>query len=155
VVEADQKFFHGSLEHAAVVVHGRHSHEGGARADLRHRLVATHRVPGLAPHPSRPKALLWNPKGASLAEAWAQLGASDGMLAVIGGPEVNQLFLEQGLDTFHLSRVAGVRLPDGVPVFPDVPSRTPEDLLAAHGFKAGPQRVLDEARHATMVTWRR
>src|ERR1043166_5696244 len=92
VVEADQKFFHESLEHAAVVVHGQHSHEGGPRADLRHRLVATRRVPALAPHPSRPKALLWNPKGASLAEAWARLGAPDGMLAVIGGPDVNQLF---------------------------------------------------------------
>ncbi len=156
VVEADQNFFHGSLEHAAVVVHGRHSHEGGPRADLRHRLVATHRVPGLAPHPSRPKALLWNPKGASLAEAWAQLGAPDGMLAVIGGPDVNQIFLDPGFDAFHLSRVAGVRLPGGVPVFPGIgPSKSPEDVLAAHGLKAGPQRVLDDARHATMVTWRR
>ena len=72
VVEADQKFFHGSLEHAAVVVHGRHSHEGGPRADTRHRLVVTHRVPSLAPHPTLPKTLLWNPHGASLEEAWAQ-----------------------------------------------------------------------------------
>ena len=78
------------------------------------------------------------------------------MLAVIGGPEVNQLFLEHGLDAFHLSRVAGVRLPGGVPVFPDIgPARTPEDVLTAHGLKAGAQRVLDDARHATMVTWRR
>jgi dihydrofolate reductase len=156
VVEADQKFFHDSLEQAAVVVHGRHSHESGPRANLRHRLVATHRVPGLAPHPSWPKALLWNPKGASLVEAWTQLGAPDGMLAVIGGPHVNQLFLAHGFDAFHLSRVAGVRLPGGVPVFPDIsPTRTPEDLLAAHGLRPGPQRVLDETRHATLVTWRR
>ena len=38
-IEADQKFFHGALDDAAVVVHGRHSHEGGPRAAQRHRLV--------------------------------------------------------------------------------------------------------------------
>jgi dihydrofolate reductase len=156
VVPADQKFFHESLEHAAVVVHGRHSHEGGPRADTRHRLVVTHRVPSLAPHPTLPKTLLWNPNGVSLAEAWSRLDAPDGMLAVIGGPDVNQIFLERGFDVFHLSRVAGVRLPGGRPVFPEIsPNRTPEDLLAQHGLKPGPQRVLDPAAVATLVTWRR
>ena len=147
VVEADQQFFHGSLEHAAVVVHGRHSHEGGPRADTRYRLVVTHSVPALAPHPTLPKTLLWNPQGASLDEAWAALGAPDGMLAVIGGGDVNQLFLDRCFDAFHLSRVAGVRLPGGVRSFPDIsPDRTPEDVLAEHGLKPGPERVLDAAR---------
>ena len=156
VVKADQDFFHGSLENAAVVVHGRHSHEGGPRADLRHRLVLTHRVPALAPHPTRPKALLWNPTGATLEEAWERLGAPDGMLAVIGGPEVNQLFLDRGYDAFHLSRVAGVMLPGGRPVFPAVGrAQTPEDVLAAYGLRPGPERVLDKAAGATLVTWHR
>jgi dihydrofolate reductase len=156
VVEADQKFFHGSLERAAVVVHGRHSHEGGVRADTRHRLVATRRVPSLAPHPTFPKALLWNPHGASLAEAWIALGAPDGMLAVIGGAGVNQVFLNHGYDAFHLSRVAGVRLPGGRPVFPNADADlTPEDLLQQHGLKPGPRQVLDEVAGATLVTWGR
>lgn len=156
VVEADQKFFHGSLEHAAVVVQGRHSHEGGPRADMRRRLVMTRSVPSLAPHPTFPKALLWNPQGASLEQAWAKLGAPDGMLAVIGGGDVNQIFLERGFDIFHLSRVAGVRLLGGRPVFPDIgPNRTPEDILAEHGLKPGPKRVLDAAAGATLVTWSR
>jgi hypothetical protein len=78
------------------------------------------------------------------------------MLAVIGGPDVNQIFLDRGFDAFHLSRVAGVRLPDGRPVFPEIsPNRTPEDLLAQHGLKPGRQRVLDPAAGATLVTWRR
>ncbi len=155
VVAADQKFFHDSLEHAAVVVHGAHSHEGGPRADTRHRLVVTRRVPSLAPHPTLPKTLLWNPQGASLADAWARLGAPDGMLAVIGGGDVNQLFLEHGFDAFHLSRVAGVRLPGGRPVFPDVGlNRSPEDVLAQHGLKPGPERMLDTAAGVTLVTWR-
>jgi dihydrofolate reductase len=155
VVEADQKFFHGCLEQAAVVVHGRHSHEGGPGADIRHRLVVTRHVPSLAAHPMLPKALLWNPNGASLDEAWARLGAGDGMLAVIGGGDVNQLFLDR-VDAFHLSRVANVRLPGGRPVFPDVgPDRAPEDVLARHGLKPGRQRVLDAAAGATLVSWRR
>jgi dihydrofolate reductase len=155
VIEADQKFFHGSLEHAAVAVQGRHSHEGGPRADTRYRLVVTRSVPSLAPHPTFPKALLWNPQGASLEQAWATLGAPDGMLAVIGGGDVNQIFLERGFDAFHLSRVAGVRLPGGRPVFPEVPNRTPEDVLAEHGLKPGPKRALDAAAGATLVTWSR
>lgn len=156
VVEADQKFFHDNLERAAVAVQGRRSHEGGPRADMRYRLVVTTTVPSLAPHPTLPKALLWNPQGASLEEAWTRLGAPDGMLAVIGGGDVNQLFLDRGFDAFHLTRVAGVRLPGGRPVFPDVgPNKSPEDILTEHGLKPGPPRLLDPAAGATLVSWER
>ncbi|MCC6888822.1 MAG: dihydrofolate reductase [Hyphomicrobiales bacterium] len=156
VVEADQAFFHGSLEQAAVIVHGRHSHEGGARADSRYRLVATRRTSALVAHPTLPKALLWNPQAVALEEALRQLGAPSGMLAVIGGPEVNQLFLERGYDAFHLSRVPGVRLPGGRPAFSDMrPGIGPEDLLACHGLRPGPQRTLDAAAGVTLITWRR
>jgi len=48
-----------------------------------------------------------------------------------------------------------VRLPGGRAVFPGVGPRTPEDLLAAHGLKAGPVRVLDEAAGATLCSWMR
>jgi hypothetical protein len=155
VVKADQEFFHCSLEHAVVVAHGRHSHEGGPRADARHRLVLTRQVAALASHPTLPNTLSWNPQGATLAEAWTQLGAPDGMLAVIGAADVNQLFLDR-FNAFHLSRVAGIRLPGGSPVFPDIgPDRTPEDVLAQHGLKPGPERALDPLARATLVTWTR
>jgi dihydrofolate reductase len=155
-VEADQKFFHGALDEAAVVVHGRHSHEGGPRAAQRHRLVMTSRVPALGPDPLRPKSLLWNPRAATLEEAWAQLGAPAGVLAVIGGPDVYEHFLKAGYDAFHLSHAPRVRLPGGRPVFPEVAAgRTPEDLLATHGLKPDPSRVLDKAAGVTLVTWRR
>jgi dihydrofolate reductase len=157
-VEADQKFFHDGLARAAAIVHGRHSHEGPplSVANRRRRLIVTTQVAALAPDPRHPNSLLWNPKGATLAEAWAALGAPDGTLAVIGGPEVYGLFLDIGYDTFHLTRVPHVRLPGGRPVFPEIgPDRTPEDVLASHGLKPGPQRVLDVARGVTLVTWRR
>jgi len=156
VVEADQKFFHGGLDQAAAVAHGRHSHEGGPRADARYRLILTSKVDAPVPARTRPKALLWNPKNASLADAWAMLGAPRGSLAVIGGPEVYQLFLDIGYDEFHLSRVANLRIPGGRPVLPEIGiDRSPEDVLAAHGLTPGPERVLDAAKAATLVTWRR
>jgi dihydrofolate reductase len=155
-IDADQKFFQDGLDHAAVIVQGRHSHEGGERANSRFRLVMTRQVEALGPDPARARSLLWNPQGATLAEAWTRLGAGDGVLAVIGGPEVYGHFLAVGYDVFHLSRVAGVRLPGGRPVFPEIgPGRTPEDVLASHGLKPGPRRVLDAARGATLVTWSR
>jgi dihydrofolate reductase len=154
-VEADQKFFQDALDRAAVVVHGRHSHEGGPRAASRKRLVVTRRVPTLAPDTSRATSLLWNPQGATLEEAWAQLGASPGMLAVIGGPDVYKLFLDVGYDAFHLSKAAQVRLPGGRPVFPEIgPDRTPEDVLASHGLKPGPVHVFDPVANVTLMTWR-
>jgi dihydrofolate reductase len=155
-VEADQKFFHGGLDQAAIVVHGRHSHEGGPRAAERRRLVMTRSVPALAPDPSRPKSLLWNPQGATLEEAWAELGAPAGVLAVIGGPDVYEHFLEVGYDAFHLSHAPRARLPGGRPVFPEIgPNRTPDDVLATRGLKPGPEQVLDPAAGVTLVTWRR
>ena len=158
IVEADQKFFHGSLEHAAVVVHAvaiRYRRRR-KRCRLRHRLVLTRQISAIAPDTAHAKSLLWNPDGASLDQALAELHAPEGMLAVIGGPEVNGLFLTLGYDAFHLTRAAHVRLPGGRPVFPAIgPDRTPEDVLASNGLKAGPARVLDAARGVTLVSWER
>ena len=154
-IEADQAFFHAGLNCAAVVVHGRHSSEDGPHAPGRRRLIATRQVPRLAAVPANPKALLWNPGGATLAEAWTELGAPDGTLAVIGGADVYDLFWTPGYDAFHLTRVAA-RLPGGRPVFRGLAAdRTPEDILATHGLRPGDVRLLDATAGATLVTWRR
>jgi len=157
LVEADQRFFQDRLDQAAVLVQGRHSHEGGgARAARRRRLIVTRQIAALAETDVYPNTLLWKPKGAMLQEAWERLGASDGMLAVIGGTEVYGLFLDIGFDCFYLSRVPDVRLPGGRPVFPGIgPSRSPEDVLTSHGLKPSPPHVFDVARGVTMVTWSR
>jgi dihydrofolate reductase len=156
IIEADQKFFQASLDDAALVVHGRHSHEGGPRSASRYRLIVTSRTAALAPDPTHAKSFLWNPKGASLEEARKGLGARCGLCAVIGGPRVYQLFFEIGYDAFHLSRAAKVRLPGGLPVFPEIGrGDSPDDVLARHGLKPGPQRLLDAAADVTLVTWRR
>ena len=153
-VEADQKFFHRGLARATAVVHGRHSWEAQPADTNRPRLIATRSVTGIARDPAWPRALLWNPRGAALEQAWTALAPPAGMLAVIGGPDVYALFLAIGYDAFHLSRAADVRLPGGRPVFPEIgPERSPEDILASHGLRPGPQRVLDATAGVTLVSW--
>jgi len=154
-IEADQKFFLGGLAQADAVTHGRNSREGGPQAAERRRLILTRSIAGLAPDPKNTRVVRWNPAGAPLELAWRTLGLTDGTLAVIGGTDVFGHFLEHGYDAFHLTRALQARLPGGRPVFPGVPGRTPEDLLAGHGLRAGPERILDDKSGATLVTWRR
>lgn len=149
---ADQAFFHGSLDGAAVVVHGRYSHEGGANADRRKRLIVTRRVPALAPHPKHDKGLLWNPEGMSFEDACKAHGVTEGLAAIIGGTDVFGLFLPR-YDAFHLTRADRAHLPGGRPVFPGVPARTPEDLMTEHGMVTGPAKMLDAEARVMLTTW--
>jgi hypothetical protein len=152
--ESDQRFFEHGLDHVDVVVHGRHSRERQKHSPSRHRVVLTRRIPAIAADPSNPRALLWNPAGASFEQALAVLGLSGASAGVIGGPDVFALFLDR-YDFFHLSRAPNVWLPGGCPVFPDVPARTPEDILAAHGLTPDPPIMLDAGKGLALVSWRR
>jgi dihydrofolate reductase len=153
--DADQTFFQAGLDRAAVLVQGRHSHEGGPRAAQRKRLVVTRQVAATAPDPAYPHALLWNPTGATLDQAIAALGAADGAVAIIGGTEVFSMFLPL-YDTFYLSRAAHATIPGGRPAFNEVgPHATPDDVLTRHGLKPGPRRDLDAAAGVSTVEWRR
>jgi dihydrofolate reductase len=153
--DADQEFFQSGLDRAAVVVHGRHSYEGGPRAAQRKRLVLTRQVAATAPNPDYPNALSWNPLGAPLERALAQIGVSAGTVAIIGGPEVFSMFLPR-YDTFYLTRAAGTRIPGGRPVFSEVgPHATPEDVLLRHGLKPGARHDLDAAAGVSVTTWQR
>jgi hypothetical protein len=152
--EADQRFFEDGLDAVDVIVHGRHSQERQPRSISRHRLMLTHRVRSVAAHPSNQKALLWNPAGATFEEALTALGLPEASVGVIGGPHVFALFLNR-YDVFHLSRAPNVRLPGGRPVFPDVPARTPEEILTAHGLIPDPVRMLDAEKGLALVSWRR
>jgi dihydrofolate reductase len=152
--EADQRFFAHGLDGFEAVVHGRHSHEQQSHSHRRRRLIVTRQIAGLRPDPSNDKALLWNPAGASFEEAWAALGVPNGSLAVIGGTDVFGMFLPD-YDVFHLTRAPYVRLPGGRPVFPQVPARTPEQVLADHGLAPGPPQVLDAQCGLVVVGWQR
>ena len=89
----------------------------------------------------------------SFAEVCKAMGVTSGKAAVTGGARVFGLFLDIGFDAFHLSRAGKVLLPGGRPVFPEVPARTPEQVLSERGLTPGPVRVLDAEAEATLVTW--
>ena len=84
----------------------------------------------------------------------AVLGTPDGSVGVIGGTGVFGMFLDR-YDVFHLARAPDVRLPGGRPVFPEVPTRTPEEVLASHGLDRGQRQVLDPAKGLAIVSWQR
>ena len=74
-LEADQRFFFDMLDQATALAHGRHSGEGGPEAARRRRLILTRRIAGVARDPQNDKAVLWNPAGATLEEAWERARA--------------------------------------------------------------------------------
>ena len=153
--DADQKFLQSELDRAALVVHGRHSYEGGPRAARRKRLILTRAIPGIAPDPSHPNAFLWNPAGATLEQAIAVLRPGDGMIAVVGGTEVFGLFLSL-YDAFHLTRAAYATIPGGRAAFPQVgPHLTPDDVLTRNGLRPTTRRDIDPEAGIALTNWER
>ena len=153
VFKADHLFFTRALNEAGLVVHGRHSQERPTSSSRR-RLILTAKIRGIAPVPSNARALFWNPAGEHFEAALAAAGVSTGLVAIIGGTRVFDLFLDR-YDKFHLSRAAGVRLPGGRPVFAGVPALSPESVLENHGLAWHEERVLDREKHLTLTTWQR
>jgi dihydrofolate reductase len=152
--EGDKKFFTAALDRADLIVHGRHSYEGQPNSPLRKRMVVTRTTGALAADPSNPKAVLWNPAGASFDAACDFAGVRSGTVAIIGGPDVFGMFMDR-YDTFWLSQAPRVRLPGGEPCFPGVPQHSPQAILAAHGLKAGDPQILDAAHDVSVTPWRR
>jgi dihydrofolate reductase len=152
--EGDKQFFTDALDRADLIVHGRHSGEGQPNSPKRKRVILTRHDAALAPDPANTRATLWNPSGASFEQAAEFAGVSAGMVAVIGGPAVFGLFMDR-YDTFWLSLAPRVKLPGGEACFPGVPEHTPQEILAAHGLKAGEPQILDPADEVSVTPWRR
>ena len=152
--KADQAFFEQGMDGVDVAVHGRHSHEGQPHSPQRLRLITTHKVAAVAPDLTNPRAKLWNPAGASLEEALAALGAPQARVGVVGATNVFGLFLDR-YDVFYLSRAPGVWLPGGRAVFPGVPAKTPQAVMADHGLALAETRPLDAAKGLVLEVWRR
>jgi dihydrofolate reductase len=154
IVEADKQFFDAKLEASDLIVHGRHSHEGQRNSPTRKRVYATRRIVAVEPHPTNPNAIRWNPAGATIEEAAARLGVRAGVVAVIGGTEVFDLFLGH-YDVFWLTLASRVRLPGGVPVFSGIPPQTTDDILRSHGLQPAETRILDAEKGISLIKWTR
>lgn len=154
--EADKKFFERELDQVDAVVHGRNSYEHQPNSPRRRRLIMSRKAPGLAVDPAHAHTFLWNPAMASFEEACAALGLSAGVIAVLGGTDVFDLFLLRGYDVFHLSRAENVKLPGGTPVFSQQRAgASPDDVLTANGLAPGPKQMLDAAHAVSVVGWTR
>ena len=154
--EADQAHLAAALDAVDLLAHGAHSHEGQAQSTARRRLIMTRKTASLAPDAATSNALLWNPDGASLAQACAAFGVRSGRIAVLGGPEVYRHFLEAGYDAFHLSRAGATVLSGGLALFGRRPvTETPDTLLARHGLTPDAVHVLDAVHEVTLTVWRR
>jgi hypothetical protein len=152
--EGDKAFFTAALDRADLILHGRNSHEDQPNSPRRSRVILTQKVEAIAPDPSNPNATLWNPEGATFEAACEHAGVRDGTVAIIGGPGVFGMFMDR-YDVFWLSVAPRVRLPGGEPCFPGVPARSPPQILAAHGLRAGDAQMLDAVHDVTVTPWRR
>lgn len=152
--EGDKQFFTAALDRADLIVHGRHSYEDQPNSPQRRRIILTRGVGAIAPDPSNAKATLWNPAGASFEAACERAGVHTGTVAIIGGPDVFEMFMDR-YDTFWLSQAPRVRLPGGQPCFPGVPAQSPQQVLAAHRMRADEAQILDAAEDVSVTPWRR
>jgi len=148
--EADWQQFQAALDTSVLVVLGRIGHRLHVNPGRR-RLVLTGGVPALAGDPQDAQALLFNPAGATLGEALAALGLTEGTVAVTGGTRTFDYFLPV-LDRFVLAEAQQVALPTGRPCFS---AGHPRAVLAAAGLRPGRFDVLDAAAAVTQTVWER
>ena len=150
---ADWAQFQSALDRAAAIILGRKSHQ--AKPDQRSgkRIVMSRSVSGLD---RRADGWWWNPDGAALEEVLANVAPHGGLVAVPGGREVFDYFLDAGLDAFFLSRVAGLHLPGGVPVFSEVANgKSAAAILDAHGLRPREHEVFDAEAGVSLTVWRK
>ena len=128
--------FQAALDRAQLVVLGRLGHEAHPNPGRR-RLVVTSRVERLEPIDDL--VTLWNPAGMDFRDVAAELGVTDGVVAVVGGQQVFDYFLRR-FTSFDLVTVDGALLPDGVPCFS---TGWPDEVLAQAGLRVVERDVLD------------
>ena len=139
--EADWARFQAALDRAAVTVLGRLAHEANPNPKDRNRLVLSSSARGVE---RRADGWWWNPAEASLADALVAAAPEGGIVAVPGGMRVFDYFLAVGFDEFHLARVAGGRIPDGIPLFSALQDGgSAEAILRAHGLAPDATEMLD------------
>jgi hypothetical protein len=151
--DADWAYFQRELDRADLTVLGRLGHEANPNRMNRQRLVLSSQADGVE---RGADAWWWNPSRLDWPAAARRILPRGGRVAVPGGRQVFDLFLTIGYDVFHLSRAEGVRVPGGVPLFSMVDEgRSAEGMLAAHGLRPDPPRLLDAAAKVSLTIWRR
>jgi len=153
--QADHQFFSEALDDVDLVAHGRHSHEGQPKSDLRRRFWITRSVATLKPRAGVERQWDWNPRGLALADACRAIGLTRGTIAILGGPSAYSQFLPD-YQAFYLSRATRARIPGGTPVFTAISDGlTVEQVLRRNGLEPEPTSELDGANGVTLTRWAR
>jgi hypothetical protein len=151
--DADWAYFQAELDRAALVVLGRLGHEANPNFRNRPRLVMSGSVPALE---RREDGWWWNPAGMSWRDAVGAVAPAGGRIAVPGGRQVFDFFLEIGYTAFHLSRAEGILVSGGIPLFSACGTgERAESVLARSGLVAGESRTIDPAAPVTLTVWTR
>lgn len=150
--EADWAYFQAELNRSDVTVLGRLGHEANPNPKRRLRMILSSSSTGLE---QRGDGWWWNPERLAWAQAIRIVLPEGGRVAVPGGRQVFDLFLEIGYDAFHLTRAEGTLIPNGTPVFSgcDDGNRA-EAILSAHGLSPDAHRVLDRVGPVSLTIWR-
>jgi dihydrofolate reductase len=150
--DADWAYFQAELNRSALTVLGRLGHEANPNPRNRLRMILSSSSTGLE---RRSDGWWWNPQTLPWGEAIEAVLPEGGRIAVPGGRQVFDLFLEIGYDAFHLTRAEGILIPGGVPVFSRcIGERSVEDVLADRGLRAGARQILDTSGPVSLVVWR-
>ena len=139
----DQKFLDEEMDRAALLIHGRKSHEGQDNSHKRKRLLLTRAVAPFTMTQIEPNTWLWNPQQTPFSKVCKALGVVSGLVAILGGTAAYDLFLPH-YAKFHLALAARVDLPNGVPVFSAVrDGNPPAAVLQEAGLKLADQAHID------------
>ncbi len=153
--DQDQDFLDRSLDAAALLVHGRMSHECQTNSSLRRRLLLTRSCGPFSTEPVEPNVWNWNPETTPFSKVCEALGIDTGTVAILGGTAVYDMFLAD-YAAFHLCRADKVSLPGGVPVLSAVrEGMTPERVLSDAGLALAQEVTLDPEHRLSHQTWRR
>ncbi len=150
----DQHFLDAEMDRAALLVHGKKSHEGQDNSHKRKRLLLTRAGGPFTTTPVAPNTWLWSPQAAKFSDVCKALSLEAGLVAILGGTAAYDMFLP-AYSRFHLARAGQIDLPGGVPVFGAVrEGNPPEAVLEKAGLRQTEEVTMDagsELRRLTFV----
>ena len=129
-------------------------YEDQPNSPRRKRIILTRTIGAIATDPSNAKATLWNPAGASFEAACGHAGVHSGTAR--DHRRTGRVRHVYG-SLRHLLALAGAsrQFAGRRPCFSGVPRHSPQQILAAHGLRAGESQILDIADDVSVTPWRR
>ena len=108
--EGDKQFFAAALDHADLIVHGRHSYEDQPNSPRRKRIILTRKRRRGRARSVQSQSHTVESGGCFVRGGLRSRRRAAGTVAIIGGPDVFGMFMDR-YDTFWLSQAPHVRLP--------------------------------------------